>query len=209
MLTFFRILVVIIALCTSMQSFCFMVMCLNIYYPVFQYFLTRSSKPSWLPGRRLFKTRRNYCWVDACWDCSQGAWRKKGQSRSNRDIWSPVINPVFFFFYRFLIKYLHSSYETYPRMLPAVLLSSAILGADVRNFAGSSLPFVEATAAAAAAAEDAGGADDHNCASAGWLFFPLIERCDLFPHVQLQGKLCPNPAFPAVEMECMHLLVIS
>lgn len=53
-------------------------------------------------------------------------------------------------------------------MLPAVLLSSAILAADVRHFAGSSSLLM----AAAAAAEDAGGADDHNCASTGLLFIP-------------------------------------
>lgn len=110
-----------------------------------------------------------------------GALRKKGQSGSNPDIWSPDINPAFFFFfYRFLIKYLHSSYETYPRMLPALLLSSAILGADVRHFAGSSLLPVVA-AAATAAAEDAGGADDL-CLHQP-VVFSLIERCDLFPHV--------------------------
>lgn len=64
------------------------------------------------------------------------------------------------------MKYLHNSYERYPTMLSAVLLSSAIFTADVRHFAGS----LSLRMAAAAAVEDAGGADDHNCASLGWLF---------------------------------------
>lgn len=75
-------------------------------------------------------------------------------------------------------------------MLPALLLSSAILGADVRHFAGSSLLPVVA-AAATAAAEDAGGADDHNCASTSRLFFPSLRDVTYFPMLFIL-----TPSFP-------------